>query len=125
MTAASLLDQTEVWVNADGVHRIDEMDPNHRANLIPFLRGNARTFQRMAEAAYWGSALAIAADHDDVKADIEASFDTDPEQWLEQTPLMRRLVELEQGRSLASRAGTAMRNKAYEVATGYQKVRLG
>lgn len=108
---AALLNQSEVWVNAEGIHRLDDMDPDHRANLIPFLRGNARTLygRTLADPDY-GPALVSAAE---------------AEEWMEQTPLMRRLVELEQGRPIEDRKRSADRNRRYEEKTGYQKVRHG
>lgn len=126
----SSLFQAEVWVDAAGVeHRLEAMDRHHRANLIPFLRGNARTLQRAAEVAYFRSALAMVGNPSDGVADaqdaIEAMFEIPAEDWLEQTPLMRRLVELEAGRPIEQRLITRIRNKAHEARTGYRKVRLG
>lgn len=101
-----LLHQAEVWIDATfSVHRLDTMDPHHRSNLIPFLRGNKRTLFCLVH---------------DVVPDAQTA-----EEWLESTPLMRRLVELEAGRPIDDRRATAERNAAYERATGYQKVRLG
>lgn len=106
MTPADLLQQNVVWQAPGGVlHDLRTMDANYRSNLIPFLRGNAMTVATMCGA--------------------ETSGRQEAEEWLEQTPLMRRLCELERGRPLEERRATAERNRAYEEATGYQKVRLG
>lgn len=124
-----LLDQDQVWVDAQGnVHDLATMDRHHRANLIPFLRRSASTLQRIAEDRYWRSALAFVDDASDgvwgAQLDAEAQFEMPAEDWLERKPLMRRLVELEAGRSLGKRRMTALRNRAYELLTGYRKRRL-
>ncbi len=96
--------QDEIWVEAGRIVALEDLDPDHRANLIPFLRRNARAYH----LATTGS-------------------DTSPaeaEEWLEQTPLMRRLVEMEKGRSIEERRATHQRNQAYEAATGYEKIRI-
>lgn len=103
-----VLDQAEVWVNSRGVHRLDAMDPDHRANLIPFLRGNARTLFALYNGVH-----------------PEAVTGHQAEEWLQQTPLMRRLCELEAGRPIEDRQATHERNQRYEAETGYQKVRHG
>lgn len=104
---ASLLDQTDVWIDGDAkVHRLDTMDRHHRANLIPFLRGNKITIYRVAHG-------------------VSAESPQTAEEWLDATPLMRRLIELEQGRPIDDRRATAERNAFHEVATGYRKVRAG
>ena len=98
-----LIAQGRIWIDAEGqVHRLRTMDPNHRANLIPFLRRSADAIKR------------VCAPEDP----------REPEDWLEHTPLMRRLVDLEQGRTLDERRATHERNRAHELATGYQKRRL-
>jgi hypothetical protein len=52
---------------------------------------------------------------------IEGELSRPPLEWINQTPLMERLVELDAGRSRTQRAKTAVRNKAYELRTGYRK----
>ncbi len=95
--APRLLDQAEIWVDANRtVHRLDEMDPHHRANLIPFLRSWARE---------------LLPNH------------PDPQVGLAETPLMRRLMELEEARPIEDRKATQARNRRHEEATGYQKSR--
>lgn len=104
-----ILQQDEVWVDATGRELLlDAMDRHHRANLIPFLRGNV--------CLLYGS-------HYDLPS--AAFTNAEAEDWLEQTPLMRRLVELERGRPITDRALTAARNAIHEARTGYRKVRLG
>lgn len=100
------LDQDEVWSNAEGMHRLDDMDPDHRANLIPFLRGNVLTLWRMEHGAL-----------------AEPPTRAEAEEWLEVKPLMRRLCDLEAGRSIDDRRSTHERNRAYEQTTGYRKIR--
>lgn len=110
----TILDQDEVWVDGAGQsHRLEEMDRHHRANLIPFLRRSAVTLY--IDALRRGVTF---AGHDDREGQSIA------ESWLEQTPLMRRLVELEQGRPIEERRATFDRNQAFEAETGYVKARL-
>lgn len=104
------LQQAEVWVDATGRELLlDAMDRHHRANLIPFLRGNAVTLWIRAHPT----------------ASIVSGTPAAAQEWLEQTPLMRRLVELEAGRPIDDRRETFERNRQHELATGYQKVRFG
>lgn len=122
MTATSLY-QTSVWVDAAGVeHDIDTMDPDYRSNVIGFLRRNARALQDRAFVRFRQSfpddpSDGVAAAMDQICAELEQ----DPAEWIDQTPLMQRLLELDAGRTRLQRAKTAVRNKAYEVATGYRK----
>jgi hypothetical protein len=94
---AEALAQDELWVDGQ---RLGEMDRHHRANLIPFLRRSAEALRLAAGAP--GPA----------------------EDWLERTPLMRRLTELERGRPIEERKETARRNAEYEAETGYEKIVL-
>lgn len=99
MTTIIDLNEDELWIDAAGhVHFLDRMDPHHRANLIPFLRARACNFR--PDMTY-GEAQA----------------------WIENTPLMRKLVEYEKQRNIDDRRATAMRNAEYEDATGYKAVR--
>jgi hypothetical protein len=115
MTLPSVLQQSDVWVDGDGRELLlDAMDRHHRANLIPFLRGNAVTLY-LTHVGRGGEY----PEHDGRPGPVIA------EEWLEHTPLMRRLVELESGRPIEERRETFERNGRYEKATGYRKVRLG
>lgn len=100
---AALL-QDDVWIRGE---RLEEMDRHHRANLIPFLRRNR--------------VVLYAAMHDVTRDEFT---DLEAEEWLEATPLMRRLCALEAGRPIDDRRATHERNKAYEADTGYQPITL-
>jgi hypothetical protein len=101
---AALLEQDSIWIDGTGrVHALDEMDHNHRANLIPFLRR---------------SAVALAA-----WCDLELT-PAEAETWLVERPLMRRLTELDADRPIDDRRGTHERNQAHETETGYVKRRI-
>lgn len=96
--------QDQVWTEGGRIVPLEDLDPDHRANLIPYLRRNARPFHIVTTGADASPAEA--------------------EEWLEQTPLMRRLVDMEKGRSIDQRRATHQRNQAYEAATGYEKIRI-
>lgn len=119
------LAQDQRWVDGQ---LIEEMDWKHRANLIPFLRRNAEALYWSAFFDYNRSSLALVEDPSEgvaaAQAQAEAPFYLEPEDWLEQTPLMQKLVSYEQGRPFAERAFLHATNKAYEVATGYNKIVL-
>lgn len=125
---AKILMQDKIWVDRFGrEYDLETMDPHYRSNLIPFLRGNAQVLQRHAEANYLGSSLAMVDDPSDgvfaAQMALEDLFEVPAEVWLERTPLMRRLVALEQGVPLLTRAAWAAKNKAYEIKHGYKKIR--
>lgn len=109
---AEALTQNETWINGQ---TLTEMDPDHRANVIPFLRGNVRTI-------WIADRLLAGYDHDDIPVTPSQS---ELEEWLAATPLMVALVELEAGRPIDARKATHERNQAYEQETGYEKVRHG
>lgn len=126
-----LLQQDEVWVDAKGQeHRLEDMDWKHRSNLIPFLRRSAKELYLASFFRASHSDLMMIEDPSDGVASAQdrlmAPFyhHPDPEDWLERTPLMRRLTELEKGIPFYKRQILAARNAAYEIATGYKKARL-
>jgi len=98
------LDQDERWIRGEP---LVDMDRHHRANLIPFLRRNVVVLYAVA--------------HDVTQDEFTPA---EAEEWLEQTPLMRRLVELEAGRPLEERRETFERNQTHQAETGYQKIQL-
>lgn len=102
LTAA--LGQDRVWIRGE---RLADMDRHHRANLIPFLRRN--------RVVLYSAVHGVPGEEFDAEQ---------AEEWLEATPLMRRLVELEQGRPIDERRETHVRNQSYEAETGYQKIDL-
>lgn len=112
LTAAEIMQQAKVWRTREGVDvALEEMDADHRANLIPMLR-------RIAAPLYLSCTLAK-YDHAEERGEVPVTA----EEWLEATPLMRRLVELEQGRPFEERRATHERNLAYEAAhPEYRKV---
>jgi len=98
----------ETWTDALGTTtRLEDMDPDHRANLIPFLRRNV-----IGLYLRYGGGTPVAGRNG-------------LEDWLESTPLMRRLTAMEKGRTIEERQATAERNRAYEKATGYVKIGPG
>jgi hypothetical protein len=101
-----VLDQDQVWIHGEA---LEDMDPHHRRNLIPFLRGNKQRLYLRA--------------HPDRPVGTPQALSANAEEWLARTPLMRRLCELEAGRPIDERRATAERNAAFEKATGYRKVR--
>lgn len=125
LSLTSVLAQDEYWISGQ---LITEMDWKHRANLIPFLRRSAAALQFAAHLAYLDSDLAAEEDPGDgvwnAQVHAEAEFHLEPEDWLEQTPLMRKLVSYEQGRPFPERVLLSGMNKMYEVTTGYKKITL-
>jgi hypothetical protein len=94
-----LLFQTEVWVDRhDVTHKLEEMNPHHRATLIPFLHDNA-------EDLYLWYLF-------DRNGTPHTSYDEHA--WLDQTPLVRRLRALDT-RGPLQRRMTALRNGAWRL----------
>lgn len=93
------LKQDKIWVDKAGVpHDLNSIDPRHRANLIPFLRA-------------WAPFLFPELDQRAAQEELEKSR------------LMQRLVELEAGKPVETRHAEHAANIAYEIETGYEKVR--
>lgn len=126
MTFSEAVMQDKVWVRGEN---LETMDRHHRANLIPFLRRSADTLHFACyEQLMCSELMGVENPSDGVFAaqiHAERPFDQEPEDWLEQTPLMKKLIELESGRPLRDRRVTAARNKAHELLTGYKKQRVG
>lgn len=124
-TFPSVLQQDELWVDGQ---RIEDMDWKHRSNLVSFLRRSASTLQAASYLAYLHSCPGYVEDPSDsvasVQAHIEASFWWESEDWLEATPLMQKLVSLERNWPWTQRVLLVMRNRAYEIITGYRKQTL-
>lgn len=123
MKAHEIFGQTLTWFDRWGeAHELESMDPDYRSNLIPFLRRSAAAFQ----LAVVRSARRSIRSGDDMadahRRRLDFELSEEPETWLERQPLMQRLVELEQGRTIEEREATARRNRFYEEATGYEKI---
>lgn len=103
---ANLLDQETFWVNVKGkVLRLEEMDVEYCANLIPFLRGNIRTLW-----SYYGN---------------DESPPGDLEGWLLNTRLMQYLLRRTKDLDREAWQVIEEQNTAYRALTGYENVRQG
>lgn len=89
--------QGKVWITRDGrKFFVEEMEPEHRANLLAWLRRRARTLHFcVAGLSVSGMPNVDTAAYDMVSDALDREIDMDPEKWLEEQPLVRRLVELE------------------------------
>lgn len=145
MKMPALLHQDRIWIDKQGeTYELVLMDPDHRSNLIPFLRGNCRTLYWLdhgrapcgecgglgeIEMFYGDDEDAPESDVNDCGACDGRGFElpdaATAEDWLELTPLMQRLTLLDARRPIDERRATHERNVAHERETGYQKVRLG
>lgn len=110
-----LMYQDVWWVTADlRKLRIADMDPRHRDNLIPFLVRNERLYNMQAAM----SAAASFRGHDSDAADwaFDQMLDElERPDWLESTPLMRKLREYEAQRSELGKIRTRIHNKTYPI----------
>lgn len=93
-----ILDQSEYWVDAHGVRQqLDDMSPSYRANLLNFIRRRAQHFQSQGWLEYLSAGWP--EDPSDgvwsAMVTAEAELDGTPTEWIERTPLVCRLVELE------------------------------
>jgi len=96
-----VFDQDIYWVNIAGkAFLIEEMSSDYRRNVIDFLRENCEYFHARAALRTGIEALILAFEgrvHGDILArDLgsPAIEDLDPLDWLESTPLMRKLKSL-------------------------------
>jgi hypothetical protein len=99
---ALLMEQDRWWrTNEDGLVRLDRMTPEHRLNLLAFLRRRARTYAAAHASRCWRSYLSIGPDPSDGVfwaaegwlAEAEAA-ERDPDVWLAAQPLYQKLVQL-------------------------------
>lgn len=87
------LAQTERWTDAEGNEwRLEDMTPRHRANALRYLRRRAESLHTQASMEWLRSPLALSGEGAGDEADFWA--DDDAEKWLEEQPLVKRLVEL-------------------------------
>lgn len=100
-----LLQQTKIWVDKHGeVHDLETMNIHHRAGLIGFLRRRATW--------YWHAHFLDLLTRPEMGDDFLGQ--SNPQAWMECTPLMRRLVELDQ-RTPVQKLATRLRNRAYPL----------
>jgi len=81
-----------------GTLALEDMAPSHRRNVIAWLHRHARQLQLAEGMAFCSGALPNpdSAAWDMVIGGIHEQFGMDATEWLEDTPLMRRLRELEE-----------------------------
>jgi hypothetical protein len=91
-----LLLQDKEWTDSEGItRRLEDMTPDHRRALIGWLRARASRLQNtMHWTAYFGGLSFFSEPPDEVLYEADEQFDLDPQDWLTQTPLMTRLLEL-------------------------------
>jgi hypothetical protein len=89
---------TEHWAVWDGDDlvpiRVEDLDDRHRRNVLHWLRQHARLMQdheRRALRGLWRSGAITGREHDRRRIALDA---LDPDVWLEDTRLVRRLVQL-------------------------------
>lgn len=114
----SLMNQTTWWVDKQGrPHKLTTMDPRHRANLLPFLVRNADHYNRLC----WKDHLRhvpsgrLSDGVADALDAIERELELDSAEWLEQTPLVRRLREFEARQTVLDRTRVKIHNKTYPL----------
>jgi hypothetical protein len=96
MNTYMLLRQSAVWQTRDGMPiPLDEMDPQHRANTLRFLRRRA---DYLRTAYYWVAGRIFAEAPDEVWAqheqDMTLALEPPAAAWLETKPLIIELARL-------------------------------
>lgn len=87
VTTMDLLEQRVWWITGDkNAVRLDDMSPQHRVNLLRFLRRNAMSYQ----FAEWTSGM-FADAPDEV---VDQAAEEDAQVWLGRQELVRRLKKL-------------------------------
>ena len=97
--ALDMLDQDQWWRTRDGATmRLEDMEPEHRANLIKLLRRRAVSYHDAAafRLACWADGEHGDAAHDALESAMREAEQERPTRWLEEQPLMRRLRQLDQ-----------------------------
>lgn len=119
MIIIDLLDQDEIWIDKYGKqHDLETMNQHHRAMIVPFLRKRADRLHYLALQDYMYSGLGNVDNPSDgvwmAQLSTEAELDLPAKEWLERTPLMIRLIELDD-RSKLDRMITVLRNKTWPI----------
>jgi hypothetical protein len=115
-TTFELFYQDTWWVAKDGrVLRIDDMDPRHRDNLLPFLRRHADAYNDRC----WRSLLHRIHLFSDTDAGDDA-FDSilddlAADDWIERTPLVAKLRKYAERRTVVGRLSTHLHNRTFKV----------
>ncbi len=105
---ARLLHQDKIWIDIEGrERRLEDMDVHHRANITALLHRRANTLQHLC---YLDDPLLLVA----AQQVAERDYSSDPNEWLDSTPLLRRLAEMD-SRGFVARVGTKVRAKAYRM----------
>ncbi|MBN9108607.1 MAG: hypothetical protein J0I34_07470 [Pseudonocardia sp.] len=100
-SSAHALLQSHSWITRDPDTRelhlidLDAMTPSHRAHLLDWLRRNAHVMRghvhrSINQSQRWGAITWV--ERAELIRDLEVH---PPEVWIEDTPLVRRLVQLE------------------------------
>jgi hypothetical protein len=89
--------QDEIWVDKHGIsHKIDDMSEHYIRNVINFLHRRARRIQdyhcMVAMEVYYSHDGGDMA-NDALYSEMHYTCDTDPNQWLDETPLLMKLHE--------------------------------
>ncbi len=113
---ARLLHQDKIWIDIEGrERRLEDMDVHHRANITALLHRRAITLQHLC---YVDAPLLLVEDPSDgvfaAQQVAERDYARDPNEWLDSTPLLRRLAEMD-SRGFVARVGTKVRAKAYRM----------
>jgi hypothetical protein len=91
-----LLQQSRLWITKDGRElRLEEMEPSHRDNLLAYLRRRAKTLH-FCSAGLLGVPMPDidTMAYDMVSDALDREIYMDPAEWLEEQPLVIRLVQL-------------------------------
>lgn len=96
-----VFDQDRYWVDAYGVgHELVQMSEQYRKNVLAFLRGRAEEFHA-GYMLYVAGCVAVDALQGRVSGDLLSMelgvplvHEMEPNDWLESTPLVRRLLAL-------------------------------
>lgn len=88
------------WTTRDGdTIALEDMTDSHRRNLISWLRRNAGVLKHAEEMAFVSGPMPSAETEawSMVMGGVQEWLNEDPQEWLEETPLMIRLLELDRG----------------------------
>lgn len=92
----SLLHQDRYWITDTGSKtRLDYMTPRHRANLRDWLnRNRKRIYDSVVDDFVFGMRPRGDAAQDAFESAFDVLMETTPKQWLMESPLYRKLIQL-------------------------------